>query len=135
MPKPAAVTPAPAPHAALIDELGDCDTRLAPLRTLIAREDALRKQLRAIYADDATDGEIPVQGTRFTTVLGPRGNQTAINIVALVKRIRAAAFAKFAVTTLAALKENVAPDVYDAVTSSVATGPRSLKTYPKGNVA
>lgn len=116
----------------MIDELGDIDVRLAPLRSLIAREDALKKLLRTIYADDATEGEIRVNGARFTTVLGPRGNQSVIDLALLVRKIKASAFAKFATCTLAALKENVAPDVADACVSLSATGPRSLKTYPRG---
>jgi hypothetical protein len=138
MPKPVqSVTPAP-PNAALngeiVDELGACDTVLAPLRSLIAREDALKRQLRTIYAADTTPGEIAVEGARFRCVLGPRGNQTGINLLALVKMIKPAAFARFATTTLEKLRKHVTPDVYLAVTLEAATGPRGLKTYAKAAV-
>ncbi len=130
-PKPVSPPAAPSPLAAQIDELGAIDARLAPLRSLIAREETLRKLVRGAYADDARPGEIAVDGVTHRVVLGPRGNQTSIDIAMLVRKIKPSAFARFGVTSLAALKENVSPEVYGAVTASDATGPRALKVFAK----
>lgn len=125
-PKPAAL---PDPVAALVDELGSLERDLAPHLTKIARVDVLRKALRAHYAGDAYPAadEIQVQGTRYTAILGPRGNETVVNYPGLIKAIRVHAFARFATCSLAALQKNVNPAVYAKVTSVAAIGWRSLK--------
>jgi hypothetical protein len=64
--------------------------------------------------------------------LGPCANESTISITALVKKIGAAAFAKFAGCTLKALKANVSSEIFDAVTSTAQTGPRKLSTFEKG---
>jgi hypothetical protein len=115
--------------AAAVDELGSIDTQLAPYRTLIAREQVLRTAIRGAYKDDATAGEIRVDGAEYDAVLGAPGNQTVIDLTKLVRTIKPTAFAKFATTTLTALKEHVATDIYNLVTAVKATGPRSLKTF------
>jgi hypothetical protein len=126
LPDPAAVA-----LAAQVDELGAIGDRLAPLRALIAREEALRKTIRAAHEASPADREIEVLGTRYRAVLGPRGNQTAIDFPAVIKSIKAAAFAKFATCGIGTLAENVSPDLYSAVTSTDQTGPRSLKVYER----
>lgn len=137
--KPAvqAATPvrAPDPLAPAVDELGDIDVRLAPLRSLIAREQLLRSAVRDAHAANAAPGEIRVAGARFDCVLGPRGNQTAIDLAKLVRLIKPSAFAKFATCTLAALKLNVADENVALVTSVGPTGPRGLKVLPRSSEA
>lgn len=114
-----------------VDELGDIDARLSPLRSLIAREQLLRSAIRDAHAANAAPGEIRVAGARFDCVLGPRGNQTAIDLAKLVRLIKPSAFAKFATCTLAALKLNVADEDIALVVSVGPTGPRGLKVLPR----
>lgn len=114
-----------------VDELGDIDARLAPLRSLIAREQLLRSAIRDANAANAAPGEIRVAGARFDCVLGPRGNKTLIAFPRLVKAISARVFAKFATCTLGQLEAEVDAAVYADVTSVEACGPRGLKVLPR----
>jgi hypothetical protein len=128
-----ATTPDPTP--AWIDELGSLEKELAPLKTKIQRVEMLRKQIRTAAETGSATAEIQVSGSRYIAILGPRGNQTIINLPELVKRIKAAAFAKFATTTLSALQQHVDAETVEAVTATEATGPRSLKILEKGTAA
>jgi hypothetical protein len=122
---------APPPYAALIDELGDIERELAPLKQKISRAEGLRKLLRAAFADAPAADEIKAEGSRYVAVLGPRGNQTIIDYPVLVKGLTAPAFAKFATCTLAALEEHAPAELVARVTSLAATGPRALHVTAK----
>jgi len=132
VPVPATPDPMVALLAPMVDELGDIETRLAPHRSFIAREDALRKQIRA-GADSpakAAAAEIPVHGVRFDVILGPRALERAIDFKLLVKLLGAAAFSKFARCGLGDLEKH-APGMEIACVSSANTGARSLKVFAK----
>lgn len=118
--------------AKMVDELGEIETRLAPHRTYIAREEALRKQIRAgaDSPEKPADGEIRVPGTKFDVLLGPRSVERTIDFRVLVKRIGAAAFAKFARCGLGDLEKN-APGNELACVRSGNTGSRPLKVFAK----
>lgn len=127
----------PSPLAAMADELGALEKEyalaMAPLELKLPRMKALKEALQAACPAPA-DKEWIVEGEKFGVKLGPRANQRLINIVALVKKIGPAAFAKFATTTLGELEKNVSPDVAKAFVSTDQIGPRKLSTFEKGIV-
>lgn len=122
----------------MADELGALEKEyalaIAPLEMKLPRIKALKEALQAA-CPAKPDKEWLIEGARFGVKLGPCANETTINIAALVKKISAAAFAKFAGCTLKALKANVAPDIFEAVTSTEQTGSRKLSTFEKGGSA
>jgi hypothetical protein len=129
---PAAPDPMTALLVRMVDELESIDKTLQPYRTYIAREDALRKQIRA-GADSpakAADAEIRVDGTSAFVILGPRALERAINFKLLVKKIGAAAFSKFAKCGLGDLERH-APGFEITCVSSAHTGSRPLKVFAK----
>lgn len=123
--------------AAMADELGalekEYDLALAPFEHKLPRMKALKAALQSACKAPAKDEWI-IEGARFGVRLGPCANERSINIAALVKKIGAAAFSKFASCTLGALETHVAPDVAQAVVTSDQTGPRKLSTFEKGTV-
>lgn len=121
----------------MADELGALEKEyalaLAPLEKKIPRIKALKEALQEA-CPAKPDKEWIVEGTRFGVRLGPCANQRSVDLIKLVKKIGAAAFAKFATCTLGALEANVKPDVIEDVVSAAATGPRKLSTFEKGIV-
>jgi hypothetical protein len=119
----------------MADELGALKKEyallIAPFEKKLPRMNALQKAMQDACPAHP-DQEWVVEGARFGVRLGPRANQRTVNIVALVKKIGAAAFAKFATCTLGALEEHVGADVVKAVVTSAQTGPRKLSTFEKG---
>jgi len=127
--------PEPSPLALMADELGALEKEyalaMAPLELKLPRMKALKEQLQAACKAPA-DKEWIVEGAKFGVKLGPCANQRTVNLTALVKKIGAAAFAKFATCTLGALEENVSADVVKVVVTSAQSGPRKLSTFEKG---
>lgn len=122
----------------MADELGALEKEyallVAPFEKKMPRMKALKEAMQAACpAGTLPDKEWIVEGARFGVKLGPCANQRIVNYVALVKKISAAAFAKFATCTLGALEEHVSPDVMKAVVTSAQTGPRKLSTFEKGS--
>lgn len=115
----------------LADELGALEKEMAPHAQKLARIDHLRKVLRGACTAPAA---MPwtVYGVRFLVILGPRASERLINLPALVKRIGAGRFARFAKCTLKDLEANVDPATVAAVVTTDATGSRTLKTFERG---
>jgi hypothetical protein len=121
--------------AAMADELGALEKEhalaLAPLEMKLPRMKALKEAIQKACTAPG-DQEWIVEGARFGVKLGACATQRTIDIPALVKKIGAAVFAKFATCTLGALEKHASADVVKAVVSSDQTGPRKLSTYEKG---
>lgn len=121
----------------MADELGalqkEYDLALAPFEHKLPRMKALREALQAACTAPS-DKEWITEGARFGVRLGPRAAQRSIDIPALVKKIGAAVFTKFATCTLRALEDHVPVDVVALVVSEDQTGPRKLTTFEKGVV-
>lgn len=123
---------APSVESLQVDELGDIEKTLAPHRALIAREEALRKAIRARFdASDATS-EFETIGARFVVEIGPKALQRAICYPKLIKALGLKKFAEFATWTLGNLEAHVACGVVADVVSSANTGSRSLKVLERG---
>lgn len=122
----------------MADELGALEKEyallIAPFEKKMPRMKALQKAMQDACKAPAGKEWI-VEGARFGVRLGPCANQRAINIAALIKKIGAAAFAKFATCTLGALEQHAGVDVVSAVVTSAQTGPRKLSTFEKGAAA
>jgi hypothetical protein len=127
---PAVPPGAPDPLASLVDELGAIDKTLQPFRTLIAREEGLRKQIRSAHdgAIFPPDREIRVEGATYAVILSPRALVKSINIKSLIRAIGAKAFCAFASCTLGQLESNC-PDLPVGIVTSANTGSRSLKIF------
>lgn len=121
--------------AEMADELGaiqkEYDLALAPLEMKLPRLKALKEALQEACPANP-DKDWIVEGARFGVRLGPCANQRSVNIAALVKKIGAAAFAKFASCTIAALDCSVDVQIAKSVITSAQNGPRKLSTFEKG---
>lgn len=139
MPKPAPThSPSAADLAALaaeIDELGSLEKEFAPLRSKLARIEYLRATIRGRYASEPALATFTADGARFVSQIGAKGSVSSVNITRLVKTIGLKAFSLIANVSLKALDAAVAPDVVASVVSVAPTGPRSIRTFEKGNVA
>lgn len=117
--------------APIVDEIGDLERELAPLKPKAARLELLRKQLRYAYENSPAESEYTVEGSRYAIAVGPRGNQTVIDIPKLLKLIGVKLFARIASVTLKALESECAPDVVETVCSVSRLGSRPLKVLEK----
>ncbi len=128
MPKPK--TAPDSPFAALADELGALEKEMLPHAPKLARIDQLRKSLREACTVGAG---MPwtVYGERFFATLGPKASERKINFPALIRRIGAGRFSRFATCTLKLLEAHVDVATVAAVITVEATGARPLKTFEK----
>ncbi len=113
----------------MIDELGDLEREVQPYRIKIARAEALRAAVRASFRG-CSEPNVAAEGKRWRVLLGPAGNQSTVDVPALVKLIGPALFAKLATVTVKALQTHCPPDVLGAVVSTEPNGPRSLTLTP-----
>jgi hypothetical protein len=124
------------PLADLVDELGALEKEyaiaLAPFEMKLARMKALKALIQEACTAKPAD-EWVTEGAKFGVRLGPAAKERSINFSALVKKIGAAAFAKFATCTLGALEKHASADVAAAVVTTDLTGPRKLSTFEKGS--
>lgn len=139
MPKPAPThSPSAADLAALaaeIDELGSLEKEFAPLRSKLARIEYLRATIRGRYASEPALATFTADGARFVSQIGAKGSVSSVNIAKLTKAIGLKAFALIASVSLKALEFSVDAATVSSVVSVAPTGPRSIKTFEKGNVA
>lgn len=120
----------------MVDELGDLDFFLAPYRGKIAREEQLRKKLRAEYAEKPGDQDFEIAGSRFVAFLGMRAIERWVNVQRLAKHVPLKMLTAIAGVTLKALEEaKIAGNVQAICIQSTQTGSRSLKVLPKGQPA
>ncbi len=121
--------------ASMADELGaiekEYNLAIAPLEMKLPRMKVLKELLQAACTAPK-DQEWSVEGARFVVRLGPCANARTVNIARLVRKIGAAAFAKFASCTIAALDRNVSADLAGSMIDSEQNGPRKLSTVEKG---
>ncbi len=139
MPGPSLKKP-PQALSALVDELGALEKEyalaVAPFEMKLPRMKALKELIQASCpAATKPDAEWTAEGARFGVRLGPCANKRTIDIKALVKKIGAAVFARFATCTITDLEANVEAATVEAVLSSAQTGPRKLTTFEKGSAA
>ncbi len=131
---------APAPYAALADELGALKKEyallIAPFALKKPRMEALEKQLRDA-CPVAADAEWTAHGLRFDVILGQRAEWRIVNITKLIKAIGQKAFNAFATVSLKDLEAHpaVSADTLATIIQKNRVGPRTLKTVEKGTAA
>jgi hypothetical protein len=110
----------------MVDELGDLERELHPLRPKIARAEALRKALREAVKDEDATKAITLEGARWNAVLGCCGNSTEIIVRALYKRLGIRRFLDLAKVSLKDAAGTCGPDVLGTCTRTEQTGSRAL---------
>src|ERR1035437_9800200 len=107
----AAKATAPAPYAALADELGalkkEYSLLVAPFALKKPRMEAIEKLLRDA-CPVAADAEWTVTGSRFHVILGPRAEYRIVSVLKLIKAIGQKAFNAFATVSLKDLESHPA---------------------------
>jgi hypothetical protein len=117
------------PLRAIADELGELERELAPLKSKIARADALRKLLRGAYSCEAAGESFLVEGGRWVVQLGPKENESTVDKARLVALIGLKDAYGLATISLKAL-ELATPAVRAAVVTTHATGSRKIHLFP-----
>jgi hypothetical protein len=134
----AAKATAPAPYAALADELGQLKKEqnllLAPFALKKPRMEALEKQLRDACPVEA-DEEWIVCGSRFNVLLGPRAEFRIVDIAKTIKAVGQKIFNTFATVSLKDLELRLSADTLGTLVHKERIGPRTLKTVEKGTAA
>lgn len=124
------------PVAALVDEYGRLEAKLAPYRADLKREEQLAKLLRGAAAEADPESPFLVKGERYEVTLGIAGMRT---VIAAPRQIMLAIgqklFLKCANVTLKALEENAHPLQVAKLTSREQTGPRAISVRTKETLA
>ena len=125
-----AVQTAAAALGSLVDELGDLEAELAPLKAKIARAEVIRAAIRGAYKDASPAGSYQAHGERWSTLLSPMGNQSVVDVAALYGRVGAKTFLEMATVSLKAITDKCGAEVLGLVVSTRMSGPRQLSTIP-----
>jgi len=119
----------------MVDELGDLEKELMPLRPKMKRADDLRSEIRSRYDEKPEDKSFSIEGDRFALNVGARKIQKHVNIAKLYKSVKLSVFLKIVGVTLTSLKEHCEEYVVDSVISEQQTGYRPLELTEKGQPA
>ena len=128
---------APSPDQLLarqVDELGDIDKTLAPLRAMMSRETLLKAAIRSAFDSAAANETFTAAGNRYVAELGWRGLEKSIDYPKLIKAIGLKMFSNIAKVTLKVLEEKVGCGIVADVVTSANTGFRSLKITERGGL-
>ncbi len=126
--KPVTVKPQSA-VATMADELGAIEAELLPWRAKIAREEALRKSLRAAFETAPALESQTVAGRHYVVLLGKKASVSTINVPALALIIGEAKALAIVSCTLKALEAY--PDVAPFVVTHADTGCRTLNVFER----
>ena len=116
--------------AAMVDELGDLERETQPWRPKLARVEALRSAVRAVYAKADPGATYQASGRRWICMVGPNGNQSTVDRTALVDMIGPKKYAELSTISVKALAGAVGADVLGVVVTMQPAGPRSLAIVP-----
>lgn len=117
--------------AELIDELGDIRQRLAVVKPLAKRAEALRDIIVGWMAGKKPGATATFEGKRFRVVVGEQQNQrTVVNVGKLFDRLGRKRFLEVCSVTLKAVEESVAvPDRAEFIKEEQ-VGARKLEVVP-----
>jgi uncharacterized small protein (DUF1192 family) len=118
-----------AESSAIADELGALEAELEPLKAKIARVEALRKAVRALFRDSDPTAEHRIAGEQYSVLVGAATLETHVLKADLVALIGAARYATFAQATLDAIEKHCGGAILAAVTKKQRTGPRAVKSF------
>lgn len=119
-------------RAALVDEAGKLETRLAPFSADAKRLEALRKEFRKWADDDKVDGNATTsyQGTKFSVALGRKElKRRIISMAKVLKAIGAKRFVNIVSVTLKDLEAELGAAAAAHI-SEERTGSRDITITP-----
>ena len=116
--------------AAMVDELGELERETQPWRPKLARVEALRSAVRAVYAKSDPGATYKASGRRWICMVGPNGNQSTVDRAALIDIIGAKKYAELSTVSVKALSGAIGADVLGVVVTMQPAGPRSLAIVP-----
>jgi hypothetical protein len=120
---------------AVVDELGQIEQDIAPLKDKEKRASELRAQVRTWFPKLASVTSTTVEGFKFICTVGAQENQRSIkDIGAVFKLAGSYEFLQRCTFTLKALKEIVTADKFEELTEETRTGTRPVKTFAKARV-
>lgn len=117
---------------AIVDELGQLDQDMAPLKVKKKRAEELRAIVRNWHAKDAPDKTATHEGHKFIVTVGAAENETGI--VSMQKIYDQVGITKFLAAcsmTLAKLKDLVTPADFKTLTLQARTGARPVNSFPR----
>jgi hypothetical protein len=112
-----------------VDELGELEAELVPIRTKLRRVETLRELIRKHYEAEPAASGFETRGARYLATLGPCAWQSTVDYDAVRRAMGLKAYADLARPTLKALEETLAPDVLARVVTWDYKGARPLKTF------
>jgi hypothetical protein len=118
-------------RAVVVDEIGSLTKELAPFKSKIARREELAKVCRSWAADTDAAEPFSVDGERFTVLLSPKGNETALNMVSVWTALGRKKFIQAASISLTALKLLLPEATIASLSSKEQTGSRTLTVTEK----
>lgn len=113
--------------AQLVDELGAIEQQLEPHRPAMLREDKLRAEIRAHFAEKPADQPFEAIGAKFSALVGACGLKSIIDNRRAFKLLGQSAFCRVATLTLAALEREKVD--LTGIISKEQTGTRSLRVF------
>ena len=128
--KPEAPPPGPSPQLkAQIDELGQLELEIGPMKAKINRAEALRKSIAASFSG-LPEETAKLDGNLFTALIGPRANQRSIvSMPRLFQILKKDVFLESCSFTLGKVEELVPADQQAGLIHEAQTGPRKVTTY------
>ena len=115
-----------------VDELGELEAELVPIRPKLRRVETLRELIRKHYESEPAAQTFETRGAHYLATLGPRAWQSTVDYPEVQKALGLKAYAALARPTLKALEETLAPDVLARVVKWNYQGARPLKTFAIG---
>ena len=125
----------PAGRAALIDEYGRLDARIAELKPVSKRHEELRRILLGWYEDEDGTATYEPAGADYVLTVGPRAERrSVVDMRAVVDRIGLDAFLPLISISFEKLDSVILPEDQVEFVRKAPTGPRQLRVTAKANI-
>lgn len=119
-------------RAAIIDQLGQIEQDLAPMKNLEKLASALSAQVRGWCEKTPVDQTATLEGFKFIVTLGACENQRSINSMEeVLDRVGSHKFLAACSLTLKKLQELVTPPDFEKLTTQERTGARPVATFAR----
>lgn len=119
-------------RAALIDEYGRLDARLADLKPDAKRHEELRRILLGLYENEDPGSTYEPAGSDYVLTVGPRAERrSVVDMRAVVDRIGLDAFLPLISISFEKLDSVILPEEQVEFVRKSATGPRQLRVTAK----
>lgn len=118
-------------RGALVDELGELQTRLEPHRADLRREEALRREIRGWMAVDDPEHAASFEGRLYIAQVGPRKIERAPVIAKVFEALGVKKFLQLCSITLKAVEDHVPLPKRDGLIVQRRSGYRDVSVTPK----